>query len=82
MYRLQEVEGDQLYNLEGKVGRECQEGIEEGYNKNDGESGTNRRSNDTIDDPAILRRAGVRDPVQERSEDSEYNDGIDELLDA
>lgn len=81
-YHLQEAEDDRLYNLEGKVGRERQERIEKGCNKNDEKSGTDRRGNDTIDDPAISRCAGVRGPFQERSQDPKHNDGADELPDA
>lgn len=80
-YRLQEAEDDQPHNKENEVERERQERIEEGCDENDAKRGAYGRGNDTVDDPAILRPAGVVDPVQERGEDPEHNDGADELPD-
>lgn len=81
-YRDQKAENDQPHNEEDKVGREGQKRIEEGGDENDGEYGADGRGDDAIDNPAILRRPSIRDPVQERREDPKHDDRADELPDA
>ena len=81
-YRLQEAEDNQPHNKEDEVERERQERIEEGCDKNDRKRGAYGRGNDAVDDSAILRPVRVVEPVHERGEDPEHNNGADELPDA
>jgi hypothetical protein len=56
--------------------------MEEGYDKDKRKHGADTRGNEGIDDSAITRSVAVVDPVQERREDADDNDGADELPDA
>ncbi len=81
-YRDQEAEGDQPHDPEDEVARERQEGVEKWGDEHNGEDGADGGGNDAVDDPAIPRDAGIREPVQERTEDAKHDYGADELPDA
>ena len=81
-YRGLEAEEDQPHDEHDKVKRERQEGVQERGDEHDGEESTDRPGHNAIDDPAIPSHPGLRDPMQEGREDSEDDDGANELPDA